>query len=121
MKLTSCPANETLTDYVLGKLPSSTLGVIAEHAASCVECQQRLQRMDGVSDPLIIYLRRPMLDNLAEADPALLRLLTTTETIADERQAHVIAMQSGQARRYRAASRSSSSRPCGILRCVERC
>jgi serine/threonine protein kinase len=89
MKRSSCPDPDVLAAYVLGRLPPTTLGGIAEHAAGCPDCQQKLQRIDDVSDALIFHLRRPMLNNLTEIDPALMKFLATTETLVDANQSPV--------------------------------
>ena len=58
MSRTDCPSLDTLSDFVLGKLPVSELGTVAEHLDVCPECEQKTGQLDGMADAVVSELRR---------------------------------------------------------------
>jgi serine/threonine protein kinase len=58
MARTICPTETELSEFVLGKLPAAAVGDLADHLAACAHCEQRLESLDAVADPLISQLRQ---------------------------------------------------------------
>ena len=58
MSRTDCPSQDTLSDFVLGKLPVPELGTVAEHLEVCTECEQKTGQFDGMADAVVSELRR---------------------------------------------------------------
>ena len=58
MSRTDCPSQDTLADFVLGKLPVPELGTVAEHLDVCPECEQKTGQLDGMADGVASELRR---------------------------------------------------------------
>jgi len=55
----------TLEAFSLGRLENSRWQVVAEHLDACEECQERLERCDGLDEGLVTHLRQ-----LPAVDPA---------------------------------------------------
>jgi WD40 repeat protein len=55
----NCPSRETLTSFLLGKLPQQQEEAITHHVETCAACEAEAQALDQESDPLIDALRRP--------------------------------------------------------------
>jgi eukaryotic-like serine/threonine-protein kinase len=53
-----CPSQDTLSDFVLGKLPVAELGTVAEHLDVCTECEEKAGQLDGMADAIVLKLRR---------------------------------------------------------------
>ena len=70
-----CPTGDQLADYVLGKLPDETGDVICQHLAACRKCQEAVEPLDGLPDPLIAALRRADLNESGPDDRELEGLL----------------------------------------------
>ena len=58
MSRTDCPSEDTLSDFVLGKLPVGAQGTVAEHLDACTECEEKAGQLDGMADALVSKLRR---------------------------------------------------------------
>jgi WD40 repeat protein/tetratricopeptide (TPR) repeat protein len=58
MSRTDCPSTETLSDFVLGKLPVPEQGTVAEHLDVCPECEQKTEELEGMADAVVSELRR---------------------------------------------------------------
>lgn len=56
--LSTCPAPETLSDFLLGRLPGAELQRIGEHLAHCNECLSRAST--SMDDRLVADLRRSL-------------------------------------------------------------
>jgi serine/threonine protein kinase len=78
---TSCPTQENLSAYVLGRLPEAGLRRVARHASSCPHCQEHLQAADLVCDPLLAHLRRPRPEDVTAEEPALARFLLAMQAL----------------------------------------
>jgi anti-sigma factor RsiW len=63
----SCPPEQTLADFVLGRLADLRHGQIATHLAECDRCVAVLARLDAPSDCL-----RPIVETEREEPPPLL-------------------------------------------------
>ncbi len=58
MSRNDCPSQDTLADFVLGKLPVSELGRVAEHLDTCTECEEKAGQLDEMADAVVSKLRR---------------------------------------------------------------
>ena len=58
MSRTDCPSQDTLSDFVLGKLPIPDQGPVAEHLDVCPECERKTELLDGMADAVVSQLRR---------------------------------------------------------------
>ncbi len=58
MSRSDCPSQDTLADFVLGKLPLAELGTVAEHLDVCTECEEKTAQLDGMTDAVVSKLRR---------------------------------------------------------------
>lgn len=70
-----CPSQGELQAFAIGDINASSLGRIAEHLATCAECEATLQRFDEQTDPLVGGLReldRQPTDLLASVPPSVL-------------------------------------------------
>jgi anti-sigma factor RsiW len=56
--LSTCPAPETLSDFLLGRLPGAELQRVGEHLAHCNECLSRAST--SMDDRLVADLRRSL-------------------------------------------------------------
>jgi tRNA A-37 threonylcarbamoyl transferase component Bud32 len=59
MNPTDCPTPEELSNFVLGRVSRRALDRVAAHVERCKSCQEALQALDAVADPLLSSLRRP--------------------------------------------------------------
>jgi hypothetical protein len=64
-----CPSEQELLAFHLGMLPEQEVDTVAAHLDCCLGCEAALQKLDGVVDPLLSALRRPVAD-LALSDTA---------------------------------------------------
>jgi serine/threonine protein kinase/formylglycine-generating enzyme required for sulfatase activity len=53
-----CPSQDTLSDFVLGKLAVPELRTVAQHLDVCPECEQQTAELDGMADGVVSELRR---------------------------------------------------------------
>ena len=53
MSRTDCPSQDTLSDFVLGKLAIPEQGTVALHLEVCFECEQTTAELDGMADPVV--------------------------------------------------------------------
>ena len=60
MFATTCPGQQELSDYVVGRLSDEASQGIAEHLESCPQCQAALGTLDDAGDTLIARLRLPV-------------------------------------------------------------
>ena len=72
MSRNDCPSQDTLADFVLGKLPGREADMVALHLDLCTDCEQKTGELDGtvdevVSDLKLITARAP---GCAALDPA---------------------------------------------------
>jgi anti-sigma factor RsiW len=58
MSHTDCPSQDTLSDFVLGKLPIPEQGTVVEHLDVCPECERKTELIDGMADAVVSQLRR---------------------------------------------------------------
>jgi WD40 repeat protein/tetratricopeptide (TPR) repeat protein len=58
MSRIDCPNQDTLSDFVLGKLAIHAQGTVAEHLDACTECEQRAGELDAMADGVVSVLRR---------------------------------------------------------------
>ena len=72
----NCPNPEMLGDYLLGRVSEADLATIGAHIESCKVCQSRLESCEGLSDPVIQYLRHLVPDE-AQSDDSLLEELSS--------------------------------------------
>jgi anti-sigma factor RsiW len=56
MSRSDCPSQDTLADFVLGKLPDREAGSVAEHLDDCTDCEQKIDRLDGIVDEVVSEL-----------------------------------------------------------------
>jgi eukaryotic-like serine/threonine-protein kinase len=69
MSRTDCPSQDTLSDFVLGKLSIPEQGTVAEHLDACPECERKTELLDGIADAVVSQLRRvPEPDTKAAGD-----------------------------------------------------
>ena len=54
----ACPSEAVLRAFGLGDLPSPFFETVAEHVASCPDCEAVLDRLRGTPDRLLARLRR---------------------------------------------------------------
>jgi eukaryotic-like serine/threonine-protein kinase len=58
MSRTDCPSLDTLSDFVLGKLPVPELATVSEHLDVCPDCEEKLGQLDGMADAFVSEVRR---------------------------------------------------------------
>ncbi len=69
MSHNDCPSQDTLSDFMLGKLPVTELGLVAEHLDRCAECEQKAGELETMVDEVVSELRRiPVKDQAATRD-----------------------------------------------------
>src|ERR1700683_4247289 len=54
-----CPEGAELAEFSRGNLSAPVLARVAQHVAACRSCEEALEALDAVSDPLMTQLRRP--------------------------------------------------------------
>jgi serine/threonine protein kinase len=52
----SCPAPDELAKFAIGDLPADEFDRIADHVASCPDCEAALDRLGPIDDPLLTHL-----------------------------------------------------------------
>ena len=57
MKPMSCPDRTLLEGFAVGTLSATEFALIADHIEGCSNCDDRLQELDQVADPLVVQLR----------------------------------------------------------------
>jgi serine/threonine protein kinase len=57
MNAVRCPDRGKLERFVVGSLSGSEILRLADHLEHCVACEETLQALDGVVDPLLVRLR----------------------------------------------------------------
>jgi tRNA A-37 threonylcarbamoyl transferase component Bud32 len=62
-----CPDPAELCDFVRGNLARPGLARVADHVEHCILCEQALQGLDGLADPLLARLRQAGPASLAAA------------------------------------------------------
>jgi len=67
MSRTDCPSLNTLSDFVLGKLPVPELRTVAEHLDVCPECEQKAGELEGMADAVVSELKRIRATALGDA------------------------------------------------------
>jgi WD40 repeat protein/serine/threonine protein kinase len=61
-----CIAEEDLKAFLLGELPERLSNAVARHLELCSDCEQRVGRLDDVSDPAIQALRQAFPDRAGQ-------------------------------------------------------
>jgi serine/threonine protein kinase len=69
MNLSGCPDRAELSGFVLGNLPGTVFARLADHVEHCAACETALQALDGVTDSLLMQLRRRSSDAETPAIP----------------------------------------------------
>jgi anti-sigma factor RsiW len=67
MSSETCPRAEELTAFALGTLPEPQLERIARHLDACCVCEEAVNLLDRLSDPLLTGLRRTPLPGASGA------------------------------------------------------
>jgi tRNA A-37 threonylcarbamoyl transferase component Bud32 len=109
-----CPSHDELQAFALGDVEASTLERIAEHVASCGECEVLMQRFDGQTDPLVGGLReldRDSNDLLANVPASV--LATARQAFANGTGVSSSSVSLDPGRRY---ARSLQQGPCRLGR-----
>jgi hypothetical protein len=70
MSKKSCPSRDELSGYVQGTLPPSQAESVTVHLAECADCEDTIQQLEPIADPLINQIREaptaePYLDEAA--------------------------------------------------------
>ena len=65
-----CPDQVVLEGFVVGGLSGPEMARVAEHIERCPECDKALQRLDGLTDPLLLRLRQLKGAEGSRAEPA---------------------------------------------------
>jgi eukaryotic-like serine/threonine-protein kinase len=52
----TCPSQDDLLAFHLGNLPETQLDALGDHLETCLDCQGRVQKLDGASDPVLAVL-----------------------------------------------------------------
>ncbi|MCA9167006.1 MAG: serine/threonine protein kinase [Planctomycetales bacterium] len=73
MRLTACPSNDELLDFLLGKSDAEAGETIAQHASDCAACRAVLDGLDESTDDVVTALRQPV--GASASDPHLLRMM----------------------------------------------
>ena len=81
MDATICPNPDMLADYVLGKTSEADMASIASHVEACATCQSQLETLDGLSDTVITFLRRPIPNEVDSDEPLLQEVLSRIDSI----------------------------------------
>jgi eukaryotic-like serine/threonine-protein kinase len=85
MQPAGCPSPSELSHFALGTLPRPALARVAGHVEACPACEQVLQTLDALDDPLLVRLRRPQRDDTSTVDPVPERLLAAACSAPRER------------------------------------
>ncbi len=110
-KSSTCPSDEMLADYGLGKIDSAGSKSIHQHLETCVECRQVVANLSG--DSFVNRLREAhaqSLGSLANAPPIRADTSATGESVSDlaaSSETPIVAAQQPSARRRRPAAPSS--------------
>src|SRR5262245_30228606 len=65
-----CPSSDELVAFHTGELTPARVGAVTEHVETCQQGEERLQFLDGVTDPLLAALRRGAGDSPAAVPAA---------------------------------------------------
>jgi hypothetical protein len=53
-----CPDRDQLAGFCAGTLPEQAIERLSEHFEACTQCQESLETLDGLPDPLLAWLQR---------------------------------------------------------------
>jgi WD40 repeat protein/tRNA A-37 threonylcarbamoyl transferase component Bud32 len=56
----TCPSEQDLLAFHLGRLSEQHLDTVAEHVEACTECQSVVERLESSSDPVLSVLLKPV-------------------------------------------------------------
>lgn len=70
MDTETCPAEEALLGYVVGRISEQEAAVVAAHLEQCSSCQRRLETLETRPDPMLAALRQPAGKDRNEQEPA---------------------------------------------------
>lgn len=73
MQLTTCPSTDHLSTYLRGDLSAAELDEIADHVATCAECDTAIGVLEKDSDTLMFALRQRLVADDFEREPELQR------------------------------------------------
>ena len=76
MSHVECPTREQLADYLLGTLDEPVADWVMGHLEKCATCDEKIDKMEDVSDPIIDGLREPAADDDSWGEPAYQRLIS---------------------------------------------
>lgn len=77
-----CPRQETLAEFLLGKLPDAVLNGIGRHVEGCACCQRLLDQLDDLEDSVVRDLRGASGDELGPSCPDLESQLREAEGLS---------------------------------------
>ncbi len=75
MKPVVCPSSAELAEFAVGRLSGPSLAGIADHVEHCAACEDALQAMDALADPLLTGLRELAGNETASFEPVPPQLL----------------------------------------------
>jgi serine/threonine protein kinase/WD40 repeat protein len=58
MRSPACVSETDLRSFALGELPDEAAGLVSEHLETCPACESAAASLDGLSDPIVLSLRR---------------------------------------------------------------
>jgi WD40 repeat protein/serine/threonine protein kinase len=83
MALATCPHNDVLRDFRLGKLPADEAGDVADHLDACPSCQASIETISDSADTLVHSLRQPPATEFQD-EPDLRRALAAVQALATQ-------------------------------------
>ena len=77
MDSTICPDSQRLKSFAVGNVTGSAFGKIADHVATCPNCDASLQALNGIADGLVTDLKCLQQDDACRAETVPQQLATT--------------------------------------------
>src|SRR5262245_2485097 len=65
-----CVSDQDLRAFLLGDMPERIAFTIASHLESCPPCETAAQRLDGLTDPVILSLQNAMVSGVNQSTPS---------------------------------------------------
>jgi eukaryotic-like serine/threonine-protein kinase len=79
MRPMSCPDRTMLEGFVVGSLSAGEFASIAHHVEGCIDCDEKLQELDHLADPLVAHLRRISATDASRSEPVPRALIASAQ------------------------------------------
>jgi serine/threonine protein kinase len=98
MKSAACPDQAELSRFVLGNLSSAELARLAEHVEHCGSCENAVQSLEALADPLVSGLHAPADENSSVASTVPHHLLSAARSARNSATSAITWSAEGQRR-----------------------